>query len=155
MTVHFQGSKASLGELQCMSKRGLSSVLNNSNKAFRMSTSQSIHSSHADQAQQWRRSSPVQSTIHKRQPLQIPQPQQLPQVPGSPRTRKAIENCYPGVHLPSHLSQNAKSPLANYVSMKWGFQPSYQTVKCVIQGKSQFRCVLPHLEYLLTKFAIH
>ncbi|TIA86953.1 hypothetical protein E3P99_03496 [Wallemia hederae] len=104
-----------------------------------MSTSQSIHSSHADQAQQWRRSSPVQSTTHKRQPMQIPQPQEIPQVPGPPRTRKFIENCYPGVNLPSHLSQNAKSPLANYVSMKWGFQPSYQTVKCVIQGKSQFR----------------
>ncbi|TIC05841.1 P-loop containing nucleoside triphosphate hydrolase protein [Wallemia mellicola] len=83
----------------------------------------------ADKSQQWRRSSPYQKE-HQ---------QSYVHFDGLRRTKKYIEDSYPNVHLKSHLTQNPKSPIANYVMLKYGFAPAYQNVACIVEGKLLYR----------------
>ncbi|TIB96675.1 P-loop containing nucleoside triphosphate hydrolase protein [Wallemia mellicola] len=83
----------------------------------------------ADKSQQWRRSSPYQKE-HQ---------QSYVHFDGLRRTKKYIEDSYPNVHLKSHLTQNPKSPIANYVMLKYGFAPAYQNVPCIVEGKLLYR----------------
>ncbi|TIC18448.1 P-loop containing nucleoside triphosphate hydrolase protein [Wallemia mellicola] len=83
----------------------------------------------ADKSQQWRRSSPYQKE-HQ---------QSYVYFDGLRRTKKYIEDSYPNVHLKSHLTQNPKSPIANYVMLKYGFAPAYQNVACIVEGKLLYR----------------
>ncbi|TIC01778.1 P-loop containing nucleoside triphosphate hydrolase protein [Wallemia mellicola] len=83
----------------------------------------------ADKSQQWRRSSPYQKE-HQ---------QSYVHIDGLRRTKKYIEDSYPNVHLKSHLTQNPKSPIANYVMLKYGFAPAYQNVPCIVEGKLLYR----------------
>ncbi|TIA95877.1 hypothetical protein E3P96_03739, partial [Wallemia ichthyophaga] len=102
-----------------------------------MSVNSNHNSNHmAHHANQWRTSSNQQQPQQPQQSQQTRKPYSLP---GLIRKKKFIENSYPGISLPPQISQNPKSPIANYVSLKWGYQPSYQTVKCLIEGQQRYR----------------